>query len=84
MILLLILGGLEAGISSAWGGLLSQILENAKYSSTYIGYSGFGSNLSGLVGGIAMGLIADKCYPRHKKELLLVMFLISCVMYFWF
>ena len=40
--------------------------------------------LSGTTGGIGIGFIADKCFPRHKKALLLIMFILATAAFIWF
>ena len=84
MLLLVMIGGIAAGVNSGWGGLLSQVLSNAGYSNDYIGITGFSCSISGSVGCMGMGFVADKCFPRHKKALLLIMFILATAAFIWF
>ena len=79
LIMLVIIGGIAAGVNSAWGGLLSQVLEKSGKTESYIGYSGFGTAITSTVGGMGIGVIADRLFPRQKKVLLMCMFLFSAI-----
>lgn len=79
LILLVIIGGIAAGVNSGWGGLLSQVLEKSGKTQKFIGYSGFGTAITSTFGGIVIGVIADKYFPRHKKGLLISMFVFSAI-----
>ena len=41
VVILVITGGIEAGVNGAWSGLLPQILKNSGYDESYIGWTGF-------------------------------------------
>ena len=59
LILLVIIGGIAAGVNSGWGGLLSQVLEKSGKTQKFIGYSGFGTSITSTFGGMIIGVIAD-------------------------
>jgi len=84
MLMLVMIGGVSAGVNSGWGGLLSQVLLDAGYSNNYIGITGFLCSISGSVGCILCGHIADKCFPKYKKGLLIIMFILATASFIWF
>ncbi|CAF1144442.1 unnamed protein product [Adineta steineri] len=84
-VLLILSGALMGGTLSAWGGLFATILAPLGYSENDAGWFGFGQSIAGIVGGLAMGFIAD--LPRFQRSLKSLMLIsltfsfISCLLF---
>ena len=81
VLLLVVAGGLEAGSSGAWSGVLTQILP---YSSSFVGWCGFANNIGGIFGIFSSGYIGDKLFQGRLKLLLLLFFAGNVCCYLWF
>ena len=82
LVLLVLAGGIEAGVDSAWGGLLTQIL--TEYSSNFVGWLGFFNAIAAGFGTVAAGLIGDKYFQQRLKLLLIIFFVITIACFTWF
>eukprot|EP01087_Luapelamoeba_hula_P022646 TRINITY_DN816_c0_g1_i3.p1 TRINITY_DN816_c0_g1~~TRINITY_DN816_c0_g1_i3.p1 ORF type:complete len:508 (+),score=51.25 TRINITY_DN816_c0_g1_i3:172-1695(+) len=76
-------GGLLGGITSAWQGLLSQVLAD-DYSDSDIGYMGFANVVAGLIGGLVAGPVVDRFFVRRYKLFLVVVFSAAVALFAFF
>jgi MFS family permease len=83
-LLAIIAGGVQAGVSSGWQGVLPQALEYLNYSESQAGWLGFGNSIAGIVGGVMVGPITDMFFQRRRKMLLLLMFGLAIAAFAWF
>lgn len=79
-----IIGGYGMGALGAWLGMFDIILGPHGYSQTLVGWLGFAANMSGIVGGIAIGMLGDTLFKRKFKGMLIVMFALSCLLFVYF
>lgn len=81
LVVLMVIGGIEAGSSSAWGGVLPQILSNANYPSKFGGVCGFAGSIAGMIGTATSGIIADRFFRKNLKALLAIWFYFAALAY---
>merc|ERR1712232_622104 len=74
--------GLAQGIYSAWSAMLSKMLSPLGYGETDASWIGFSSTLASIVGGVVMGVIADK-YPGRLKLLSIISLLSAGPCFIW-
>ena len=77
LILLCLCGGVQAGVSSAWTGVLPQILPAPRFTSVYTGWLGFAFSIGGVVGNAGSGIIADIFFAQRYKCFLIGIFILS-------
>jgi nitrate/nitrite transporter NarK len=82
--LLILAGGLQSGVFASWNGAVPDMLTTLHVGSTTAGFFAFACSLAGILGGIALGKIADRVLPRRLKFLILVCFAVSIVFFVWF
>lgn len=72
-----IIGGMVYGIFAAWSSVLQDMIGSStsiNLDETTIGFIGFAISGMSVVGGFAIGPIADRCFQRKLKRLLLILF----------
>ncbi len=77
LLLLCVCGGVQAGASSAWSGVLPQMLPSPRFSSVFIGWLGFAFSIGGVVGNAGAGVVADIWFVNRYKTFLIWVFMIS-------
>ncbi len=77
LLLLCVCGGVQAGVSSAWSGVLPQMLPSARFSSVFIGWLGFAFSIGGVLGNAGAGIVADIWFAQRYKRFLIWVFLLS-------
>ena len=82
-VMVLLAGGVSTGVSGGWIGLLNNILAPLDYSVPQVSGIGVATTLSGIVGGIVMGIICDKI-PRRLKTMMIILFCAGAVVFIWF
>lgn len=79
LVVLCVFGGSQAGVSSAWSGMLQQMLP--EFSSEFVGWCGFASSLASVAGNVIAGIVGDVFFPLHQKHLLIATYLLSALFY---
>jgi FLVCR family MFS transporter len=77
LLLLCVCGGVQAGVSSAWSGVLPQMLPAPHFSSVFVGWLGFAFSIGGVLGNAGAGFIADIWFPQRYKRFLILVFMLS-------
>lgn len=77
LLLLCLCGGVQAGVSSAWTGILPQILQAPRFTSVWVGWLGFAFSIGGVVGNAGAGLVADIWFAQRYKCFLIGVFILS-------
>ncbi len=77
LLLLCVCGGVQAGVSSAWSGVLPQMLPSPRFSSVFIGWLGFAFSIGGVLGNAGAGIVADIWFAQRYKRFLIWVFLLS-------
>jgi FLVCR family MFS transporter len=81
-ILLSIIGGWSSGIYSIWSTMFNQILQPLHYSQIFSGWLGFASSVSGIVGGVILGILSDTILKRKFKIVLIILLSLSSILFF--
>ena len=81
--LIVLAGGIQNGVSSAWQSVIPQVLGSVGYSPSVAGYYGFASTVAGQVGCIVSGRMADLYFPRRFKALAIWLFFIDALLFVW-
>jgi FLVCR family MFS transporter len=77
LLLLCACGGVQAGVSSAWTGVLPQMLPSPPFSPIFIGWLGCAFSIGGVVGNAGAGLVADRWFVQRYKTFLIRVFMLS-------
>ena len=77
LLLLCVCGGVQAGVSSAWSGVLPQMLPAPHFTPVYIGWLGFAFSIGGVLGNAGAGFVADIWFAQRYKRFLILVFLLS-------
>lgn len=80
---LLLAGGLESGVNSAWGGLLPQIFEtrfDSDSADALANECGLLNCSGSLLGMLVSGWIADTFFQRRLKQLMLIYFILGVIL----
>jgi FLVCR family MFS transporter len=77
LLLLCVCGGVQAGVSSAWSGVLPQMLTPPRFSSVFVGWLGFAFSIGGVVGNAGAGVVADVWFVQRYKRFLIWVFILS-------
>jgi hypothetical protein len=77
LLILCACGGIQAGISSAWTGVLPQVLPSSRFSSVFTGWFGFSFSIGGVLGNGGAGFVADFWFPQRYRSFLMWLFLLS-------
>lgn len=83
VVLILVGGGVSAGVSGGWLGLLNAILAPLNYTVPQVSGIGVSTTIAAIIGGIVMGIICSKV-PRQLKLLLAILFATSAAVFMWF
>ena len=81
LLVLAFFGGVQAGVSSGWSGVLPQILVPPAYSDVFAGWCGFATCLAGVAGNVGAGVLGDRFFPTRLKELLVALYLLSALFF---
>eukprot|EP00048_Salpingoeca_helianthica_P019895 m.246035 g.246035 ORF g.246035 m.246035 type:complete len:468 (-) comp40654_c0_seq1:22-1425(-) len=84
LVILSALGGAQAGIASAWSGVLPQILAPPTYSSVFSGWCGCAYSIAGVIGNASAGLVGDKFFVGRLKILLVLSYFFSALFFLLF
>jgi MFS family permease len=84
LVVLSTLGGAQAGIASAWSGVLPQILAPPEYSSVFSGWCGCAFSIAGVAGIVGAGLLGDRFFVGRLKALLVLSYFLSAVFFIFF
>lgn len=82
-VMILLAGGVSTGVSGGWIGLLNNILAPLNYSVPQVSGIGVATTISGIIGGIAMGVLCDKI-PRRLKLMMIILFCSGAAIFVWF
>ncbi len=77
LLLLCICGGMQAGVSSAWSGVLPQMLPAPRFTPVFVGWLGFAFSIGGVLGNAGAGFIADIWFAQRYKRFLIIVFMLS-------
>eukprot|EP01105_Mastigella_eilhardi_P008246 TRINITY_DN2011_c0_g1_i1.p2 TRINITY_DN2011_c0_g1~~TRINITY_DN2011_c0_g1_i1.p2 ORF type:complete len:403 (+),score=102.26 TRINITY_DN2011_c0_g1_i1:210-1418(+) len=83
-LLLVFVGGWQAGTFNSWSGSFEVILSPLHYTQTTCGWLGFCATLASMTGGLIVGLLADRLFRGRFKLLLLLLFTLSTTSFMWF
>ncbi|ELR12928.1 disrupted in renal carcinoma protein 2 family protein [Acanthamoeba castellanii str. Neff] len=81
--LVILAGGIQAGVTNGWQGVLPQALEDLHYTESQAGWLGFGGSIAGIVGGVVIGPIMDRYFQQKCKLLLLLLFGAGAIAFTW-
>jgi len=82
--LLVLIGGWQAGAFNAWSGMFAIILTPEGYSETLAGWLGFLTIVSGVGGGLLVGILGDSIFKRKFKLMLVTLFFLCSLTLVWF
>ena len=82
-VLVAVAGGVTNGVFNGWSGLLSVIMGPLGYSDAESGWFGFAVTIACISGGIASGRLADTCFQRRFKRVLLVTLALCLFAFCW-
>lgn len=82
-VLILVGGGVSAGVSGGWLGLLDAIMAPLNYTTPQVNGMGVSTTIAAIVGGLAMGIICAKI-QRQLKIMLIILFALSASIFVWF
>jgi len=82
-LIIVIAGGLSAGIYGTWSALFDATLSPMGYSQEQSAWLGFISTISGIVGGILIGKFADR-WSGHYKWITVFLFVAATGSFAWF
>ena len=79
-LLIVLLGGFQCGLFIGYTGVFQDMLSPLGLSDDDIGLIGFVTTLLMVFGGLIMGYIADKCFTKKLKKLLMFLFIINIIL----
>lgn len=82
-VLILVIGGVSAGASGGWLGLLNAILAPLNYTVPEVSGIGIATTVAAIFGGLAMGVICSK-FQRKLKLFMAILFAASAAVFVWF
>jgi len=74
-VILSLVGGWQAGLLIAWGGLFDEIF-NSSFNETFVGWLGFIFIAACVTGSLISGILCDKIFQNKFKRLLLIFFVL--------
>ena len=78
-----IMYGVSTGSFGSWFSVLDLVVNPLGITQTEAGWLGFYSGIGGVIGGIAMGKVADT-FKRRMKALLILNFILILIFFGWF
>ncbi|KAH3767587.1 transporter, major facilitator subfamily protein [Pelomyxa schiedti] len=82
-VLVILAGGVEAGVSSGWISLIPLVLSSYNYTPQQAGWMGCANTIAATVGCVTSGAIVDKFLPYHMKSLICVECLLAILAFSW-
>eukprot|EP00051_Salpingoeca_urceolata_P010437 m.127720 g.127720 ORF g.127720 m.127720 type:complete len:475 (-) comp16714_c0_seq3:157-1581(-) len=83
VLLAVLIGGAEAGILSAWGGVFSQIAGPPHFSTKFTGVLGFINGIAAITGMFLGGIIADVLFLGRRKIMVMACFAVFVASFAW-